>query len=60
MAYGFYWYNEGMERKRVRVGYRTIKMHEGRGLLGKYLIAKNSRSHQETKFSVFNFFREHV
>ena len=40
MAYGFYWYIEGMERKKVRVGDRTIKMHEGRGLLGRYLIAK--------------------
>ena len=55
MAYGFYWYIEGMERKKVRVGDRTIKMHEGRGLLGRYLIAKNSRSHQQTKFAVIQF-----
>ena len=60
MAYGFYWYIEGMERKKVRVGDRTIKMYEGRGLLGRYLIPKNSQSHQETKFALFNFFREHV
>ena len=60
LAYGFYWYIEGMERKKVRVGDRAIKMHEGRGLLGRYLIAKNIRSHQETKFAVFNFFREQV
>ena len=60
MAYGFYWYIEGMERKKVRVGDRTIKMYEGRGLLGRYLIAKNSRSNPETKFAVFKFSREHV
>ena len=60
MAYGYYWYIEGMEGKKVRVGDRTIKMHEGRGLVGRYLIAKNSRSHQETKIAVLNFFREHV
>ena len=32
---------EGMERNKVRVGNKTIKMHEGRGLLGRYLIARN-------------------
>ena len=46
-----------MERKKVRVGDKTIKMHDGRGLLGRYVIAKHSRSHQETKFTVFNFFK---